>query len=285
MTSILILNYNGKEHVERCLLALRVFTDAAYELIVIDNGSTDGSQEFLRAADAPNMTLVENPENIGCPPARAQGMSLAGGDYIVFLDNDTVVTSGWLSRLIRHCENDPAIGMLGPSTNYISGPQMIPGVAYETTPELVSIAETMALHFEGVLQPTTRLVGFCMFMRRAVVDAIGCCDPRFGKYGFEDDDYSIRAILAGFRLCIARDVFIHHLGSRGQVDGGLDYSSLVREAWSVFRDKWGLPADLEFAAYGSDRPLHLPERSFDPSLDYIPAPDRAEIEPFITRRP
>jgi GT2 family glycosyltransferase len=285
MTSILILNYNGKEHVERCLLALRAFTDVAYELIVIDNGSTDGSQEFLRAADAPNITLVENPENIGCPPARAQGMALADGDYIVFLDNDTVVTAGWLSRLIQHCENNPAIGMLGPSTNYISGPQMIPGVMYETTPELVHIAATMATHFEGMLQPTTRLVGFCMFIRRAVVEKIGSCDPRFGKYGFEDDDYSIRAILAGFELRIARDVFIHHLGSRGQVDGGLDYSSLVREAWSVFQGKWGIPADMEFDAYGSDRPLHLPYRPFDPALDYIALPDRADIEPFITRRP
>ena len=128
MTSILILNYNGKEHLQRCLLSIQETTSQPYELIVIDNGSTDGSPEYLRTVDARRLTVVENPENIGCPPARAQGMALAHGDYVVLLDNDAWVTPGWLDRLIGHCENDPAIGLLGPSTNYISGPQMIPGV-------------------------------------------------------------------------------------------------------------------------------------------------------------
>ncbi len=284
MTSILILNYNGKQHLQKCLLAIPAFTKVPHEIIVIDNGSTDGSQAYLRTAGVRNLTVVENAENIGCPPARAQGMALAKGDYVVLLDNDTIVTAGWLTRLIDHCENDPKIGLLGPSTNYISGPQRVPGVKYTDTQALAGIASQMATHFEGVLQPTTRLVGFCMFIRRAVVDKIGCCDASFGKYGFEDDDYSWRAALAGFDLFIARDVFIHHTGNSGHVDAGLDYPTYVREAWSVFHAKWGLPADVKVDTYAQNMERCIPTRAFDPALDHIPLPEPSEVEALITRQ-
>lgn len=211
-------------------------------------------------------------------------MALAEGDYVVFLDNDTVVTPGWLSRLIGHCGADRAIGLLGPSTNFISGPQMLPDVEYEDTAELIAIAEEIAVRCAGVLQPTTHLVGFCMLIRRAVIDKIGGCDPRFGRYGFEDDDYCLRAVLAGFDTYIARDVFIHHVGSQGSSDGGQDYRTLVREAWEVFRAKWELPVSVTFEAYVGDRSHYMPDRPFDPTTDYVPAPDRAALAPLITRR-
>jgi GT2 family glycosyltransferase len=283
MTSIVILNYNGKPYLEMCLLTISAFTDVPYELIIIDNGSTDGSQEYLQAVDARDLTVIENPENIGCPPARAQGMALAKGDYVVLLDNDTLVTPGWLSRLIGHCDRDPRIGLLGPSTNYISGAQMIPALEYSGTQGLVDVAAIMAAHFAGNLQPTERLVGFCMFICRAVVDRIGACDASFGKYGFEDDDFTWRAIIAGFDAYIARDVFIHHTGGRGQESGSLDYTRLTHEAWSVFQSKWSLPGDLTVYGYGKSRGQHLPDRPFDVETDYIPLLDRAKVEPLITR--
>jgi GT2 family glycosyltransferase len=285
MTSILILNVNGRQHLQKCLLALPAFTKTPHEIIVIDNGSSDGSQDYLRTVGVRNLTVVENPENIGCPPARAQGMALAKGDYVVLLDNDTIVTAGWLTRLIGHCENDAKIGLLGPSTNYITGPQRVPGVKYTDLQSLAGIAAQTATHFAGMLQPTTRLVGFCMFIRRAVIDRIGCCDATFGKYGFEDDDYSYRAILAGFDAYIARDVFIHHTGNSGHVDAGLDYPTYVREAWSVFHAKWGLPANMTVEDYGKNPAKYMPERAFDVTTDYIPLPDVGEIEACITRRP
>lgn len=284
MTSILILNYNGTDHLRKCLLSIQGFTDVSYELIVIDNGSTDGAQEYLRTVDARNLTVVQNPENLGCPPARAQGMALASGEYVVFLDNDTVVTPGWLRRLVGHAEKDPAIGLLGPSTNYISGSQMLKEVSYDTTAEMVRVARGIADKAAGVLEPVLRLVGFCLFIRRAVIDKVGSCDPSFGKYGFEDDDFSLRAALAGFDAYIARDVFIHHTGSRGHVEGGLDYSCLVREAWSVFQEKWSIPADMRFGEYSLEQVRLLHDRPFDPETDFVPLPLAADVEPLVTRR-
>jgi GT2 family glycosyltransferase len=283
ITSIIILNLNGKAHLDRCLTSVGGYTATPYELIVIDNGSTDGSPEYLRGVEANNLTVVENPENLG-PSARVQGMALAQGDYVLFLDNDTWVTSSWLERLIGHMGNDPSIGLMGPSTNYIDGQQMIPGVKYEDIAELADIAAIMATNFAGVLQPSIRMVGFCLCIRRAVIDKIGGLDSRFGKYGFEDDDFAWRSVLAGFDSYIARDVFIHHTGNQGSVGGGLDYPKLVREAWDKFHAKWGLPADMDFYGYLGGGYNLIPDRPFDPDLDYVALPDLAEVEPLITRR-
>jgi glycosyltransferase involved in cell wall biosynthesis len=73
VTSILILNQNGLDHLRKCVLAVQTFTDVPYELIVIDNGSTDGSQEYLRALDADDLTVLENPQNIRMPAGPRAG--------------------------------------------------------------------------------------------------------------------------------------------------------------------------------------------------------------------
>jgi spore maturation protein CgeB len=284
-TSILILNFNGIAHIENCLNSIRRYTDVPHELLLVDNASTDGSREILRTADFDNLTLVENPENLGCPPARAQGLALAKGDYCLFLDNDTIVTPGWLRRLIEHCEDNPSLGIVGPRSNYVSGAQYLPGADYKDLPGLERFAEAIAHKHRGALTPTHRLIGFCMFFRREVVERIGTCDARFGKYGFEDDDFTWRAILAGFEAAIAHDVFIHHVGSQGSKAGNLDYNRLVAEAWSAFRAKWRLPSTLSFRQYVELSHEYGLVRRFDRERDYIPLPDAATLEPLMTRRP
>ena len=112
MPSIVILNYNGKPHLETCLLTISAFTDVPYELIIIDNGSTDGSQEYLQAVDARDLTVVENPENIGCPPARAQGMALAKGDYVALsVERLTPATVEVLLKAVGHQASDVDLGL------------------------------------------------------------------------------------------------------------------------------------------------------------------------------
>ena len=211
-------------------------------------------------------------------------MALAQGDYVLFLYNDTWVTSSWLERLIGHMGNDPSIGLMGPSTNYIDGQQMIPGVKYEDIAELADIAAIMATNFAGVLQPSIRMVGFCLCSRRAVIDKIGGLDSRFGKYGFEDDDYTRRALIAGFGCYIAHDVFIHHTGNSGRTGDAADYPALVEQAWQVFREKWGFSDALTHVGYANDPDRYAAARSFSAHDDYIPLPDPTSVEPLVTRR-
>lgn len=284
-TSIIILNHNGREHVQNCLESIRSFTDVPYDLIVIDNGSTDGSVEYLREADFGGMTLVENAENLGCPPARAQGMSLARGEYVLFLDNDTIVTRGWLRRLIEHCEDNPNVGIIGPSTNFAGNRQRLDDVSYTDPDGLAQFSARLTREERGRVVISGRIIGFCMLIRGSVVDRVGNCDGRFGTYGFEDDDYCWRAALAGFQVCIARDVFVHHIGNQGSAKGAEDYAKVVPAAWAVFKEKWMLPPSLDMEQYSWLRSAYTLLRPFDADRDYIPLPDPSAVRPLITRSP
>ncbi|MBT3267498.1 glycosyltransferase [Candidatus Poribacteria bacterium] len=284
-TSIIILNHNGREHIENCLDSITSLTDTPYELIVIDNGSKDGSVEYLREIDIDCMTLIENPVNLGCPPARAQAMSLARGEYLLFLDNDTIVTAGWLRRLIEHCEDNPGIGVIGPSTNFAGGPQRLADTPYTDTDGLFAFAEELSQKERGSVTVFGRLIGFCMLIRRSVVDRVGNCDGRFGTYGFEDDDYCWRAVLAGYQVCIAKDVFVHHVGNQGSAKGAEDYVKIIPTAWLEFRDKWELPETLDMQEYFLLISKYRLMRAFDRDRDYIELPDPAAVAHLTTRTP
>jgi len=279
LISIIILNYNRMDDLKLCLDSIRRNTPEKHEIIVVDNASTDGSREYLRTLEY--ITLIENPTNIGCPPARAQALSLAKGDYVILLDNDTIVTNGWVTKFIAHAEADKTIGILGPRSNHVSGIQQVANIKYRDTTELEEFAGDFAQKNSGKLTPTGRLVGFCMFIRREVIDKIGNIDASFGKFGFEDDDYTLRAMIAGFKALIANDVFIHHKGGP-QGHGDLHYNLLLIQTWERYKEKWGFPKDLK---YDTPCPVEIFSKiisqPFDPKKHYIPMPLRSEIESLI----
>ena len=275
LVSIVILNFNRLDDLRACLDSIKRNTPERHEIIIVDNASTDGSLNYLRTV--PDITLVENPTNVGCPPARNQAMTLTKGDYVVFLDNDTIVTSGWLTTFVRHARRNPKIGLLGPRSNFVSGPQLVPQVPYRDLQGLEVFSRAFAEQNRGRITPTHRLVGFCTFIRRDVIDKIGAHDPQFGKFGFEDDDYTWRAIIAGFQAAIVHDVFVHHTGGP-QVRGNPEYNRLLLQAWEVVKRKWELPTDLVYGTpYNLQAVLSQP---FDPACHYVPPQDRSEVEPL-----
>ncbi|MCX6135379.1 MAG: glycosyltransferase [Ignavibacteriales bacterium] len=279
--SIIIIAYNGLSHIKLCVESILKNTPLPIEIIVVDNARNDGTSEYLQTL--PGIVLVKNPENIGYSPARAQAMSIARGKYLVSLDDDTIVTDGWLGRLIAHAERDSTLGIIGPRTNYASGPQCVPDARYEALESLEAYAHRHAAARAGELLPAQRLVGFCMFITRTVVDRIGCIDYAFGKlFGFDDDDYSLRAQLAGFRLAIADDVFIHHTGGP-QGRGDKVYNESMLGAWEMFKRKWGIPpAD----PYGT--PVNVARilaRPFDPARHRVPLLPMGAVERFVWKQP
>ncbi|MEW6054238.1 MAG: glycosyltransferase [Nitrospirota bacterium] len=279
LVSILILNYNGLENIKACLESIRKNTPERHEIIVVDNASTDGSLEYLRSL--PDIILIENPTNVGCPPARAQAMSLAKGNYVILLDNDTIVTKGWVTRFIAHMTSHPYIGVLGPRSNYVSGAQIVPNVSYQNIDELENFASLFTQQHHGQLTPSVRLVGFCMCIRREVIDKIGSIDASFGKFGFEDDDYTWRANIAGFKTYIANDVFIHHTGGP-QGRGDMQYNRQLWEAWERYKSKWNLPKDLPYGHHNSPQMLSdILAQPFDPKKHYIPVPEPSEIKHLV----
>ena len=278
LVTIGILNHNGLEQIKVCLEAVARNTPEDHEIIVVDNGSTDGSVEFLRSLS--RIVLIENPKNLG-PTTRNRFLSLARGRHIVFLDNDTIVTKDWLTRLIELAASDRGVGIVGACANYASGLQLVQNTSYKNIQELEQFAAKRAAEYVNTLWPSPRLVTMCVLLKRELLERIGGLDESFGMFGFEDDDYAIRATISGFKSVVAPGVFIHHTGGP-QGRGDKQYNAWLCESWEVFKKKWGLPGETEYGTY--DIGAILRTHSFDSAKHYVPLPDRSSIEKLIHSR-
>ncbi|MBM3498560.1 MAG: glycosyltransferase, partial [Armatimonadetes bacterium] len=241
--SIIIPVWNQLEHTELCLESVQRHTAPNHEVIVIDNGSDDETPSYLAALDW--VKVIRNEQNEGFVKACNQGIEAAAGDYLVLLNNDTIVTDGWLSGLIAVAGQDDNIGMVGPVSNNVSGPQQIP-TDYRTVAEMHKWAEAYTQSHAGHVAETGRLVGFCLLIKREVLEYIGLLDERYGLGLFDDDDLCLRARRAGYRLVYTPGVFVHHFGSRTLATLGVDAEVMLHENWRRFRAKWeGEPGGAE----------------------------------------
>ena len=141
LVTIGLLNCNGLDQIKVCLEAIARNTPEDHEIIIVDNGSADGSVEYLRSLA--DVVLIENPKNLG-PTTRNKFLALARGRYIVFLDNDTIVTKDWLTRLVRLAAIDAKIGIIGACANWASGLQLVQNTSYKNTRELEEFAASRA---------------------------------------------------------------------------------------------------------------------------------------------
>jgi len=135
-------------------------------------------------------------------------------------------------------------------SNAVSGPQLVKDINYNTANlgGLDDFATEFSKRNTGKAKRIMRVVGFCMLIKRAVVDKVGGLDVRYGLGNFEDDDFSLRAALAGFESWMAEDCFIHHFGNRTFIGAKIDYSESLTKNWAIFKNKWGLPTDLQLGA-------------------------------------
>lgn len=235
LTSIIIVTCNALEYTRACLESIERCTPQPHEVIVVDNGSSDGTRDDLRRRLS--VRLIENRDNRGFPAAANQGLRASRGEQLLLLNNDVIVTPGWLERLTRALQSGPDVGLAGPRSNEVSGPQRV-ATAYTTRAEMEAFVEDWQTRHHGQRLDAERLVGFCLLVRREVVERIGLLDERFGIGNFEDDDYCHRARLAGFRAVIARDCFVHHFGSATFKSSGADYAAIIKRNQDLFLEKW-----------------------------------------------
>lgn len=278
--SIIILTLNQMEYTRKCIESIDSQTHIPHEIIVVDNGSTDETLAYLHSLEKKNrhrkgMTIVANKENLGFAGGNNVGLGLSKGTYVLMMNNDIVVTPGWLDLLIATAEKSPKIGIVGPKSNQVSGPQFVEKVHYnqETLEGLDRFSERFAKDNSGKSNRTLRVVGFCMLVKRAVIDRIGGMDDRFGRGNFEDDDFSIRAALAGFESWTVEDCFVHHFGNRTFIGEKIDYNESLSKNWEIFKEKWGLPSSLEYGSPYSISQMNI--AGFDSRMHYIPIPNNA----------
>jgi GT2 family glycosyltransferase/glycosyltransferase involved in cell wall biosynthesis len=240
LTSIIILTYNQWEYTEKCLRSIERNTRERCEIIVVDNGSSDGTTAHLQnlARGKTQYKLIVNPKNEGFAKGCNQGIREAKGEFLSLLNNDVLVTENWLSGLRECLDSASQIGIVGPMTNEISGIQRIPEGSYQSIENLDEFAREFRERNRNRRIPSRRIVGFCMLFRRELIEKIGLLDESFGTGNFEDDDFCLRAELAGFANMIAGDVFVHHYGSRSFIGNKIDYRSAMSGNRKLFFNKW-----------------------------------------------
>jgi GT2 family glycosyltransferase len=270
--SIVVVTFDNLVFNRLCLESVIEYADSpSFELVVVDNGSTDGTVDYLRALAAEHGSVrpVFNDANAGFARALNQGIAVARGRVLVLLNNDTVVAPGWLTGLARHLE-DPAVGLVGPVTNRTEGDAKI-DTDYTTGAEFLAAAAERARDWSGKHVEVNRLVMFCAALRRDVVERVGLLDERFGLGMFEDDDYVLRLRAAGYRVECAQDVLVHHFGQAtlGKLAATGEYGQLFHENRRRFAEKWG----SEWQPYPASRShgrLALVERVRDVVHEAVP---------------
>jgi GT2 family glycosyltransferase len=185
------------------------------------------------------------------------------------LNNDVVVTDSWLDQPIALANAENGLnkeeqegqeeehgterttnqtnltnreitnGLVGPMSNDASPPQLVEGAAYRDMDQMQRFARRWRDERRGQWFTTGKLSGFCMLVNRAVYEAVGGLDERFGIGLFDDDDLAVRARRAGFELAVAHDLLIHHFGSRTFAGNGIDAEKLLRENSRKVAEKWG----------------------------------------------
>jgi GT2 family glycosyltransferase len=215
--SIIIVNWNRRDLLRDCLRSLEHQSHPSFEVILVDNGSIDGSAEMAESEFAASfpLRLIRNRENAGFCVANNQGIALASGSLIALLNNDAVAEPAWLEELARAFD-DPTIGMAASKILVYEDPSRIDKVGHLIYPDGQNrgrgsgqIDRGQFDDIEEVLWPD----GCAAMYRRAMLDEIGGFDEDFFAYA-DDAELGLRARIAGWRcLYIPKAVVRHHRGS------------------------------------------------------------------------
>ena len=241
--SVVILTHDNLVFSRMCLASVLENTEYPnYEVIVVDNASSDGTVEELKrlAGSIPFVKMILNDHNAGFGPGNNQGLAAATGEIFVLLNNDTVVPRGWLTRLARHLD-DPAIGLIGPATNRSCNEAQI-DIPYQTYGEFQAVARSQGERHDGERLPIRMPMMFCVAFRRDTYERLGPLDERYEVGMFEDEDYALRAKAAGLHVAWTPEVYIHHAyhASIGKLLPTGEYMRLVKLNQGRFEEKWGI---------------------------------------------
>jgi GT2 family glycosyltransferase len=269
MTSIVILTLNNMDLTARCLHSIRTFTDSPYELILVDNGSTDGTVAWL--SQQSDIKLIRNDFNRGFAAACNQGAAIASGDQILLLNNDTIVSHRWLSVMLQCLHSSERIGIVGPKSNFVLPLQRIP-VDPGNEEEYHLFAQSFNRHDPVQWQDLASLSGFCLLLRRSTWRQLGGFDETFTVGGYEDIDLGYRALRAGLFLKLAGDAFVYHEGNRSFNSNAIDMYGVAAVNRRLFIRKWG---------FNPERLILKPDPAFLPDQFAMAHPHQTPAFPML----
>ena len=216
LVSVIILNYNGEGYLERCLFSVLDAKYPSFEVLFVDNASTDSSLKLVEKAYGKDkrLRIFGSNQNLGFSGGNNFGFSHAKGDYIVFLNNDTIVDPYWLDALVKAMEEDKTVGLAGSTILSIDGKKLrgAGGLWSDYLMFLCPIGAGKAGDFEFI--PTFEVsfaTGCSMIVRKDFIDEIGLFDPLI-PYNYDDTLLSLKTWLAGKRVISVSSSRICHIG-------------------------------------------------------------------------
>jgi GT2 family glycosyltransferase len=228
-TDIIIPTHNLPEMTVACLNSIRRHT-SDYQVIWVDNGSSEAAKGQVRdvLADMPHRAIMLD-SNQGFIRATNAGICASDAAHVCLLNNDTEVEPAWLERMLSVYQDDPQIGLVGPTT---------------TGPEWQN-REKVLRQIRGILPPWllvhTMLAFFCVVLSREVLDKVGLLSEEYGVGFGDDDDYCRRVEQAGFRMALALDVMIkhHHRTTFRSLYSDHEIRQMQRAALTRYSQHWG----------------------------------------------
>lgn len=220
---IIVCVHNAIDDFKKCIDSIIINTNADFNLIIVDDGSDNNIDEYIKTIKLNNLVKIRNKKAKGYTFAANQGLKISKSSFVVLLNSDTIVTKNWINKMINCANSDPKIGMVGPLSNTASW-QSIPEIendgdwANNEIPISHNIDQYGYLVEKDsvVLYPRLNFLnGFCLLIKRELINNIGYLDENnFGKGYGEENDYCIRAIKNGWELAVADDTFIFHAQSK-----------------------------------------------------------------------
>jgi len=205
--SIIIVNWNGLDDTIECLESIKSITYLNYEVIVVDNGSEGNDADILQAKYGNNLTIIRNDKNFGFTGgnniAIRHALNNFKPDYVLLLNNDTVIAPEFLTEMVRAAEGDFLIGIVGPKTYLYDDPDRLQLVWFDVDMQRGQPHQIGSGEIDRGQYDSTRTVdyiqGSCFLIKRTAIDSIGLLDEAYFAY-WEETDYCMRTRKAGYKI-------------------------------------------------------------------------------------
>lgn len=233
---IIMVTWNEVPMTRTALESVREKSGYPYRLIIVDNSDDLESrkcyQDIAGSGEFGETLLIQNNENIGWLRATNLGLNRSDSDYVCLLNNDVICGQNWLALCIGLIEREPDIGLVIPRGNERTENAIVSDVD--------KYAETLARKEKGRYTERSHCSGFCLVIKRRVIDDVGVLDEMFGHGYYEDNDYSFRAKSAGYRCAQCDEAFVFHLGSKSFKKMPSEERRLLLERnKALFESRWG----------------------------------------------
>ncbi len=254
--SVVIPSWNGRRLLEHCLerLALaRRWTRQPWEVLVVDNGSDDGTEAWIRdlRRERPWLRCIRLEKNHGFAGGCNAGIREARGSHVLLLNNDTLPGIWMCHEMLRVQRRIPGAGLVGAVSNYVKGRQVVALLENEGPHDLAAIEERLRAEAGPLVEEVEELAGLSLLAPKAFFDEVGGFAEEYGLGNYEDDDLCLRARIAGHRLLIAPGAYCHHLGNKTFEALGDDYRARIESQAEIHDRRW------------RTRPLYEVERALE----------------------